>query len=479
MQKILSFLFVFFFSFLIFDFSFVFADEVKFKVGFDLVYKIETDGKTTVTQNFSLTNLTNQYYPAEYVAKLGNKEIYNLRAFDQTGALKIETDKEEIHIKFANQIIGQDKTLNWTLIYETPEVARHNGRLWEIFISKPAELENASSYTVSFYFPKEFGKEIYLRPKPDIDDHTWSQAAIKPEGINAVFDPFNLALPYQNYNFKLSYRLYNSRLYPVNMDIALPRETARQKVFLNNLSPKPVNVSLDASGNWLANYQLGPAGNLDVTATGNLAVFLPTKIETQKFTGYVMENGKGNFYSWMQTFFDFNHLILALNNNRAALPVGAEISYANDNLDLNLPPKIGLRVDIPAQMTSGFPGRAKIFVENYGPTIFSGQTISLTSALTLSDPLLSSGVLPPLATKVLPFNIIPVNFLESKNGIINLKFSGETRHYPVASLPFYQNKFILTVSVLFILGLISLTAQIARSLSFFGQKRKENLHRKS
>lgn len=475
--KKLFFVFLFF-SFLIFNSSFVFADEAKFKVSFDLIYKMGLDGKTTVTQNFSLTNLTNQYYPTEYVAKLGNKEIYNLRAFDSTGNLKIETNKEEIHIKFGNQVVGQDKTLNWTLTYETPEVARHNGRLWEIFIPKPAELENASGYTVSFYYPKEFGKEIYLRPKPDLDDHTWSQAAIKQEGISGIFDPFNLNLPYQNYQFKFSYRLYNSRLYPVNMEIALPRDTTRQKVFLNNLSPKPVNVSLDASGNWLASYQLGPAGNLDITATGNLAVFLPAKIETQKFAGYVMENGKGSFYSWTQTVSDFNHLILTINNTRAALPTGAEISYVNNNLDLNLPPKIGLRVDIPAQMTSGFPGQAKIFVENYGPTIFSGGNITLSSGvLTLSDPILQTGVLAPFATKTLYFNIATGGLFSTQNDIITLKFGDQTRNYPVSVKPFFANKFILTVSVLFTLGLLSLVAQIARGLSFFGQKREKNLHR--
>ncbi|MBI3559389.1 hypothetical protein HY085_03240 [Candidatus Gottesmanbacteria bacterium] len=442
----------------------VFADEPKFKVSFDLVYKIETDGKTVVTQNFHLTNLTNQYYPVEYAVKLGNKKIYNLRAFDQTGTFKIEIVKEEIHIKFNDQIVGQDKTLNWTLIYETPEVAHHNGRLWEIFIPKPAELENASDYTISLYFSKEFGKNVYLWPKPDIDDHTWSQAVIKPEGVRAVFDPFNLGLSYQNYNFKLSYRLYNSRLYPVNMDIALPRDTARQKVFLNNLSPKPVDVSLDASGNWLASYQLGPAGNLDITAVGNLAVFLPAKIETQKFAGYVMENGKGNFYSWTQTFPDFNHLILAVNNNRAALPIDAEIFYVNDNLDLNLPPKIGLRVDIAG---------GKIYVENYGPTVFPGGNVTLSSGvLTISDPILPTGVLAPFATKTLTFNLAPGGLFSIQNDIITLKFADQTRNYPVSKKPFFANKFILTVSVLFTLGLVSLTAQIIRGLSFFGQKQK-------
>lgn len=455
---------IIFFCFAIFIFAKpIFADEPKFKVGFDLIYKVETDGKTTVTQNFSLTNLTNQYFPAEYMAKLGNKEIYNLRAFDQNGILRIETNKEEIHIKFNNQIIGQNKTLNWTLTYETPEVAHYNGRLWEIFIPKPDDLENVTDYTVNLYFPKEFGKNIY-------GDHSWSKATIKNEGISVVFDPENLATPYQNYDFKLFYRLYNSRLYPVNMDITLPRNTESQKVFLNNLSPKPVNVSVLPNGNWTANYQLGPAANLNVTATGNLAVFLPAKIQTAKIDGYIFQNGQGKFYSWTTAGPDFDHLVFAV-NNQAVLPAAAEISAKIEELNLDQTSKIGLRADI-----SG----GKIYVENYGPTVFPGGNVTLSSGvLTLSDPILPTGVLAPFATKTLHFNIAPGGLFSTQNDIITLKFGDQTRNYPVSIKPFFANKFILTVSVLFTLGLLSLAAQIARSLSFFGQKREKNLHRKS
>ena len=459
MRKVLLFLFLFFFSFLIFNFSPVLAEEGKFKVTMDAVYKIEADGKTTVTENFSLTNLTNQYFPTEYVTKLGNKEIYNLRAFDNSGNLKIETNKEEIHIKFNNQIVGQDKTLNWTLVYETPEVAHHNGRLWEIFIPPTVD-------TVSLYFPKEFGKTVYFRPAPDIGDHIWS----KNDGISGVFDPANLTLPYQNYDFKLSYRLYNSRLYPVNMDITLPRNTENQKVFLNNLSPKPVNVSVRPDGNWSANYQLGPAASLNVTATGNLAVFLPTKTQTPKIDGYIFQNDGGKFYSWTTTDPDFDHLVFAV-NNQTILPTQAEISANKAELDLNQTPKIGLRVDI-----SG----GKIYVENYGPTVFPGGNVTLSSGvLTISDPILPTDVLAPFATKTLTFNLTPGGLFSTQNDIITLKFADQTRNYPVSRKPFFANKFILTVSVLFTLGLLSLAAQIARGLSFFGQKREKNLHRKS
>ena len=98
-------IFSLFFLLFFFQNNSVFAQSEKFSVTSDSTYKIAENGLATVTQNFIFTNLTTQYFPAQYLANLPQKEIYNLRAYDNTGALKIETkivdNIRQINIKFA------------------------------------------------------------------------------------------------------------------------------------------------------------------------------------------------------------------------------------------------------------------------------------------------------------------------------------------------------------------------------------------
>lgn len=575
----------------------VFA-ESKFAVTSDITYKIADNGVATVIQNYTITNQTTQYFPAEYITNLPQKEVYNLRAFDKSGTLKIETkinnDVRQVKIIFGEQIIGAGKQINWSLAYETPEIAKKNGRLWEVFIPRPPNLEGQSNFTVGLYPPTSFGKQVYIKPAPPLEDHIWQSSDLKGAGIFAVYDPNIGKETYQAYDFKLTYRLYNPKLYPAYVEIALPPDTARQKVFLAGLSPKPINVRADIDGNWLAKYQLGPAQHEEVIAQGSLAVFLVDRFEQKKgnMANYLLpqkfwdvddpkiqevsrklkttndiyqfvvnnlryDNQKKSkgvtrlgakeilsnpmaatslefsdlfvalarsiniptrevegfaanaLHSWPEYYdnikegwipidptwarttngtdyynvFDFNHIVLAIHAESSTFPQPAginlkdiAINYHEGDLDFTLQPRFGIRTDVPPKITSGFNSSAKIFIENYGPTVFENETATMISqTFGFEDPSLATGSLLPFANKTLEFKILPLPWFQDKNDIINLEFERQNRTFEVSSRPFYRNNFILTISILFSLGLISIVAQITRSIYFFRQKRKSDL----
>ena len=69
-----------------------------------------------------------------------------------------------------------------------------------------------------------------------------------------------------SYDLKLSYLLKNNTSIAATSELALPPDTAYQRVILNSLSPKPKEIVLDNDGNWLARYDMLPLSNLDVTA---------------------------------------------------------------------------------------------------------------------------------------------------------------------------------------------------------------------
>lgn len=191
------------------------------------------------------------------------------------------------------------------------------------------------------------------------------------------------------------------------------------------------------------------------------------------------------FASW-----DTNHIafsILGLDSTGPA-PAGTYkidqtshdviISYHQGDLALTQPPKLGLRVDPPGKITAGLPAGGSVTVDNYGPTLFTGDQLTLsTKTLDIFPSRTPIGVLPPFASQTVNFSLSPTGILESKNDIIAVNFAGQHRSYPVTVQPFYKNNFLLVVGSLTVLGSLSLIAQIARSLYLQRRKRDHNLHR--
>lgn len=588
--------------------SSVLADDQKFSVSFDLSYKVHEDGTTTVTQNFQLTNLTTEFYSSEYVTNLGKLSISSLRAFDRTGTLPIQAVKtsngQEMHIQFRDAAVGLGKTLLWTIAYETPDIAHKDGRLWEIFIPKPQDPGYITNYTIGLYVPISFGVRVIVKPQPSTDTNVWSKNEITGSGITATYSDQADQNPYQNYDFRLRYHLYNGKLFPGSLKIALPPDTNYQKIFLYTLNPKPVNVTLDGDGNWLAEYTLGPAARLDVLATGSAIVSLKprfpplggtvdpqTHLEPQqywetnqakiyqlakslaqpdKIFDFVVKNlqyssnGEGKkerqgalaalttsfgtsleftdlfialaraagipsreldgyaapldkstasgdqLHSWPEYFdsgknswlmvdpawqnttrgldyynvLDTNHLVLAIKglNSSAPAPAGAyktgnentrdiEISYHDGDLDETQTPNLGFRASVPDKMTSGFPATGQVILENYGPVPFPDHEVTVTGSLLDVKPTrVSSGVLLPFSSQAITVALPAFGFNEEKDDIITVEFAGQRRDNPIRTIPFYKNNFILVVGGLTALGILSLIAQIARSL--FIQRRR-------
>lgn len=243
----------------------------EFQADYDVQYAIAPTGKTIVTQRVTLTNNLSNFYPQEYTLLLDSDKIHNVIAYDDGGiitpAVSVKDGKTSIALTFNVKAIGLGKTLPFSLRYEHNGVASKNGSIWEVYIPGVVNDPDIGEYTVSLAVPPTFGPAAYLSPLP-ANGRSWSKEQMIRGGIAGAYGSA------QNFDLSLSYTLSNSSGTPEYQDIALPPETAYQKVTISSLEPAPVTVHPDEDGNWLARYQINPRQTLSITAKATVSVYL-------------------------------------------------------------------------------------------------------------------------------------------------------------------------------------------------------------
>ncbi len=233
----------------------------EFQADYDVNYNVAPDGRTIVTQNISLTNRLTNLYPTKYSILIDTEKIRDVVAYDPKGAIRpVITQKDgktEILLPFNDRVVGIGKKLSFTLRFVNDEIAQKNGGVWEVNIPGITPDTDINRYTVSLEVPSSFGPNAYLSPQPADGKH-WNKEQMIAGGISAAYG--NL----QAFSLSLSYFLQNTKITPATGEIALPPDTAFQKVILHSLEPKPVLIRQDDDGNWLAQYALKPNQKLDI-----------------------------------------------------------------------------------------------------------------------------------------------------------------------------------------------------------------------
>jgi len=264
------------FLFLLFP-SHAFAKS-NFSSAFSVNYAVNGNGITHTTFHIVLTNNTDQYYATSYTLQLGFTDMSNLSASDSDGNIvplvKKTTDGEDVHFDFNKKAIGKGSTLPFTFSFDTRDIATQNGAIWEVNVPGLTSQNDFSDFTVHVSVPPSFGKATYMKPDVGSSNLTFGKDTLGKSGISLTFGQN------QVFAFTLLYHLENSQLFPIRTEIALPPTTNYQNVAIQDISPKPTNVLLDADGNWLAQYSLLPSQKVTVTVTGNTFLYLHPGKET-------------------------------------------------------------------------------------------------------------------------------------------------------------------------------------------------------
>lgn len=280
MRKIIGFIFGLVFV-LIFLFApqAIFADS-NFTTDYNVTYNVLENALTHVTFDIALTNKTSQYYASSYGVQVGFDDIENILARDSLGKITPEissnSDGNNIEILFNDRVVGLDKKLNFSISFDTKDIARKSGKIWDINIPGLTEQNAYQSFNVKVIVPKSLGDPSYIKPdsgKLINGNLTFTKEELGESGISISFGKEQI------YNFNLSYHLKNSNLFPIKTEIALPPSTNYQDVEIDTIDPRPQNVEVDTDGNWLAQYILSPGKKIDIAVNGKAKIMLRPKKE--------------------------------------------------------------------------------------------------------------------------------------------------------------------------------------------------------
>ncbi len=165
MKKIFLFLFIFLIYF--FSPNIVFASEY-FDREYAVTYTVQENGTTNVQIIVALTNKTSDYYASSDTIQVGFESITNVKASDPDGPLEPKITKteagNEIELNFKKKVVGKDKKLVFTLSFDTPNIAKRDGKIWEINIPGIANPEEFSNFTAEVKVPSSFGQPSYIKP---------------------------------------------------------------------------------------------------------------------------------------------------------------------------------------------------------------------------------------------------------------------------------------------------------------------------
>ncbi len=253
--------------------------ENEFSVDASVTYKVQENGKSIVTHDIILENNFSTLYATNYTLSLENIDVGSVAATDDKGhALSVDTqkdgDKTSIKVNFTDSVVGRGARRHFFITYENGNFAIRTGEVWEISIPRLADENSFRNYVITLDVPSSFGLEAYVSPRADSQSennghkiYSFKKSQIIQTGITAGFGAF------QVFSFNLAYHLENPLTRDAETQVALPPDTAFQKVYLEKIEPKPAGIQIDKDGNWIATYKLKSRQRIDVIAMGSVQIF--------------------------------------------------------------------------------------------------------------------------------------------------------------------------------------------------------------
>lgn len=249
----------------------------NFDTSLTSTYTVDVVGVTKVTHQFKITNREPTIFLTQYALKTSYPDLKNVVVRYNNDILIPHVvqnrDGTSIAITFPDEVVGQGKTRTFSIEYINTNLSTLAGSVLEMHIPESPEAGEYTSHISIISVPEKFGYPSRVIPEPKhvatqdgrfiltFDEH-------KGSPISALFGNT------QVYALTLRYQLENSTSGMALAQIALPPDTAFQKIHINDIDPRPNSLKVDPDGNWIATYQVSPTSaiNVHVSALARISI---------------------------------------------------------------------------------------------------------------------------------------------------------------------------------------------------------------
>jgi transglutaminase-like putative cysteine protease len=251
-----------------------------------------------------IKNLSPTYYVNRHGLRISSPNIKSVKVSDSRGDLPAEVTQTDgqtnIGITFADQLVGEGKTRQFTITYINPDLAQIHGQVLEVAIPKQADPAQYDQITVVLNSPLAYGEPTRVTPASNYSiNHRNQQVSLTfndlhGQGVSAIYGW------QQVFELKFRYFLENNDSQPVLLQVALPPDTPFQRMNYEELEPKPESIVRDEDGNWIATFYLG--GNTAQTVEAQAKVVIT--LEPNQLVPVVQPSA---FHIQAQPFWDINN----------------------------------------------------------------------------------------------------------------------------------------------------------------------------
>jgi len=252
--------------------------QSEFQVDVNVDYTVSASGQTEVSHTVALENLFSNLYATSYVLNLENIQPINAQATSNGKVLELTQSSQGentiLKVTFDDAAVGRGEKNTFNISYTEDSFAIRTGEVWEISIPRLSDEISFRSYNVNLIVPTALGGEAYVSPNPNSRRteglnriYSYTKDRVSKTGIVAGFGAF------QVFSFTLNYHIENPLTKKALIDIAMPPDTAYQRVYYQDLNEKPSKITADEDGNWLARYELKPRERKDIVLSGVVQIF--------------------------------------------------------------------------------------------------------------------------------------------------------------------------------------------------------------
>lgn len=262
-------------------------------------YLVDQAGNSRVKHDYTIKNLTPTAFIKQYTLTLAYPNLSNIEVTES--GRKINADITEakplttIVITFPQDVVGENKIRNFSIEYVNPDLASIGGNSLEIHAPELANPEQYNEHEVILVTPIKYGNPIR-------SNHAITNKTITEQGIRTTFYGLGgkaLSVLFgdkQIYSLTLRYNLENLSSSAAFTQIALPPDTAFQKMHYHSLDPLPQEMKRDADGNWIAKYNLPANSITPVYLTANAQITLEPQPEIKVLPPNQLHTKKADYW---------------------------------------------------------------------------------------------------------------------------------------------------------------------------------------